>query len=126
MNMIAPAEELSLEEKTDGFVTGVSVVFLMFIALFLEAFVTLLFWRWFVVSLGLKPLAYWHALGLVLFVGFIRHRADNQTAEVRDAAYWRGQFRSWRERCRSGYFALAFYWISGWLVHLLMPHTAHQ
>jgi len=79
--MIAPAEELSLEEKTDGFVTGVSVVFLMFIALFLEAFVTLLFWRWFVVSLGLKPLAYWHALGLVLFVGFIRHRADNEVPD---------------------------------------------
>jgi uncharacterized membrane protein SpoIIM required for sporulation len=58
MNMVAPAEELSLEEKTEGTVTAISVLSLMLIALFLEAFVTLLFWRWFVVPLGLKPLAY--------------------------------------------------------------------
>lgn len=36
-----------------------------------EAYVLQMGWLWFVVPLGTKALAYWHAAGLALFIGFL-------------------------------------------------------
>ena len=121
MSTITPAEKLSSEEEAhiQSLTTGLLLLPILVLAIFLNAYVILLFWNWFVVPLGPKPLGYWHALGLTLFVGFIRYGGDRNKEYPQDA-------QGWRRRCREGYTALVFFWISGWLVHLLMQHFAHQ
>ena len=52
---------------------------LSFIILFLEPYVVSLMWKWFVVSLGVPKIGYWHAFGLTLLVNFLMYKAtDNK------------------------------------------------
>jgi len=121
MNAVAPVEKIGSTE-TDGIqnlTIGLFLLPVVVAGVFLNALIILLFWNWFVVPLGPRPLGYWHALGLTLFVGFIRYGGDRNKEYPQDA-------QGWRRRCREGYTALVFFWISGWLVHLLMQHFAHQ
>ena len=118
MSTITPAEKLSSEEEAhiQSLTTGLLLLPILVLAIFLNAYVILLFWNWFVVPLGLKPVGYWHALGLSLFVSFIRG-ADKEYPK---------NAQGWKRHCKGGYATLVFFGISGWLVHLLMQHFAHQ
>jgi len=108
------AEEAAVQRLTMVFL----LLPVLVAGIFLYAFVLLLFWNWFVVPLGLKPLVYWHALGLSLFVSFLRGSADRGKEETRNA-------QDWKRTCKGGYVSLAFFWVSGWLVHVLMGHAGH-
>ena len=118
MNAVAPVEKIGPTEA-DGIrnlTAGLLLLPVVVAGVFLNALTILLLWNWFVVPLGLKPVGYWHALGLSLFVSFIRG-ADKEYPK--DA-------QGWKRHCKGGYATLVFFGISGWLVHLLMQHFAHQ
>ena len=78
MSAVIPSgKDVSTEEAAmQNLTTGFLLLPVMVAGIFLNALVVLLFWNWFVVPLGLKPLGYWHALGLSLFFSFIRGNTD--------------------------------------------------
>lgn len=50
---------------------------------FLEAFVAMKGWEWFVVPLGVPAIGYWHAMGLTLLFYLVRRRftAEGEMAQ---------------------------------------------
>ncbi len=89
---------------------------LMPIAILWNSFVLFWLWRWFVVTLGVTGISYWHAIGLELLLGFCRNgiaRRDGDKAT--SANELKKQFV-----VENGIAALIL--VLGWLVHLAMVH----
>ena len=84
----------------------------MLLMLFWDAFVFLWLWRWFVVPLGIRPIGFWHSLGILGVVGFVKYdvRKDH---EEHGAAYWQRVVK-----CAFGY--SIYFLVLGWLFHLAM------
>lgn len=61
----------SLAKKATESLVG---LLLGLILLFLSPYVVSLMWNWFVVSLGVPKIGYWHAFGLTLLVDFLMYK----------------------------------------------------
>jgi len=67
---------------------GICTTLLLFI--FWGAYVASVLWGWFAVPLGVKPITYWHAVGLwCLLAAFIGLRSDDDKDQTMAYTAWK-------------------------------------
>ena len=104
-------------KKTDvaEFVSFLPMLPFALIGRFLFAGVLLLLWSWFIVPLGVRHISYWHSFGLTALISFVRYSGRPSKEEKRDARYW-------KEYVSNEYSAVAYFFVIGWIAHLIMLH----
>ncbi len=61
--------------------------FVSFSGQFLEAFVFLKGWGWFLIPLGMPEITFWHAFGLLLLSGFLKpERSEDSFEKLKDSS----------------------------------------
>lgn len=89
-------------------------------AFLLYGWVLLLYWRWFVVPLGVRDISYWHCLGLVLFAYFLRLGELRVLYRDQNERLRHGKTVAWTEYLRYVLSSMAATVAVGWLLHLAM------
>lgn len=76
------SDDVEIKKLIETFMAAGIALFVSFpLTIFLNAFVTMMLWNWFMVILGAPEITLMLALGLNLMIGFLRHRKEPTNAE---------------------------------------------
>ena len=109
-------EQDQQEKGKNEFYKFLRLLPLAVLGVFLNAYLLLLSWHWFVVPLGAREITFWHSAGLSTVISYLgssyRKSLDD---EVQGYDYW-------AKLVLSNYKQKAFYFVLIWVCHLLMKH----
>lgn len=112
-------EDKDITEKSE--IHELPLMLSVTVMLFLYAVVFMMYWRWFVVPLGVRNISFLHAVGFMFFINFFRIREAKALSRNKEGRINTGRTVSWvrylLDGCTHVVFTLFVGWVIQWAMH---------